>query len=339
MNFNYNSMNNNWMNLFQQGLGMLGINNSFGSFGSFGNFGSMSMNGSLFNYNVNYDAMAGMAVANAVLGVGGQAISSSRAEKQAEKQEYANNLKNLENMQNEIDDLKDIASDDNKVEKEIDSKYGKNIETADTNYKNLEAKYNKLSGEITGYDNDIKDIEKKLAETNPAPTEEEKKSLTDKKAALEKKKDDTQKMLDKINLTEAKAAIQEAKDAKAQAIEDKKAEINERIKKLEKEVEKLQKEVDSYDLDAANGNSLSRTSDKKYEALLGEDGLAKKGSYTKANVKTAVDKFMQATDDTEKLKAAKNLVTMFNGCSDWNETLQKAAKVAQRYVNEHKDEA
>ena len=69
------------------------------------------------------------------------------------------------------------------------------------------------------------------------------------------------------------------------------------------------------------------------------DGLAKKGSYTKANVKTAVDKFMQATDDTEKLKAAKNLVTMFNGCSDWNETLQKAAKVAQRYVNEHKDEA
>ena len=92
-------------------------------------------------------------------------------------------------------------------------------------------------------------------------------------------------------------------------------------------------------MDAANGNSLSRTSDKKYEALL-KNGVAPKGSYTKANVKTAVDRFMKALDGTpEKLQTAKNLVTMFNGCSDWNETLQKAAKVAQRYINEHKDEA
>ena len=331
----YNIRNNYWETLFQQGLKMLGINNTFNSYSS---FDPMSMNRSLFNYNVNYDAMAGMAVANAVLGVAGQAISSSRAEKQAEKQEYEMNSKNLENMQNEIEDLKDIVSDDNKVEKEIDSKYDKNIETANTNYKNLEAKYNKLSEEITGYDNDIKDIEKKMAETNPAPTEEEKKSLTDKKAALEKKKDDTQKMLDKIDLTEAYQEIEDAKNAKAKAIEDKKAEINERIKKLENNIEELQKEVDSYDLDAANGNSLSRTSDKKYEALL-KNGVAPKGSYTKANVKTAVDRFMQALDGTpEKLQTAKNLVTMFNGCSDWNETLQKATKVAQRYINEHKDE-
>lgn len=328
-------MNNNWMNLFQQGLRMLGINNTFGSFGS---FSPMSMNGSLFNYNVNYDAMAFFTATNAVLGVGGQAYSTSRAEKQAEKQEYANNSKNLENMQNEIKDLKDIVIDDNKVAEEIDSKYDNDIKTAGKNYEKLKAKSVRLSKEITGYDNDIKDIEKKLAETNPAPTEEEKKSLTSQKADLESKIKDTQKILDDINLTEAENAIQEAKDAKAQAIKAKKAEINERIKKLEKEVEKLQKEVDSYDLDAANGNSYSRTSEKKYNALLGDDGLAPKGSYTKANVKTAVDKFMQATDDTEKLKAAKNLVTMFHGCSDWNETLQKAAQVAQRYVNKHKDE-
>ena len=112
-----------------------------------------------------------------------------------------------------------------------------------------------------------------------------------------------------------------------------------KIKDLKAEKEELQKEVDSYDLDAANGNSLSRTSDKKYEALL-KNGVAPKGSYTKADVKTAVDRFMQALDGTpEKLQTAKNLVTMFNGCSDWNETLQKAAKVAQRYINEHKDEA
>ena len=326
-------MNNNLMNLFQQGL-MLGINNTFGSFGS---FSPMSMNGSLFNYNVNYDAMAFFTATNAALGVGGQAISTSKAEKQKEKQGYETNSKNLENMQNEIEDLKDIVRDDNKVEKEIDSKYDDNIKAAERNHKNLKEKSEKLSGNIGNYKKQIGEIDNKLNATNPAPTEEEKTSLTSQKAALETRKKETQAMLDKINLTEAEAAIQAAKDAKAQAIEDKKSKIKDRIEKLKKDVKKLQAEVDSYDLDAANGNSYSRTSEKKYNALLGDDGLAPKGSYTKANVKKAVDKFMQATDDTEKLKAAKNLVTMFNGCSDWNETLQKAAKVAQRYVNEHKD--
>lgn len=335
MCISYNNMNNNWMNLFQQGLGMLGINNTFGSFGS---FSPMSMNGSLFNYNVNYDAMAGLGVANAILSVTGQAISTSKAEKQKEKQGYETNSKNLENMQNEIEDLKDIVKDDNKVAEEIDSKYDNNIKTANTNFENLKTKHGKLSGNIGEYNKQIGEIDNKLNATNPAPTEEEKKSLTDNKAALENKIKKTQEILDGINLIEAEYAIQKAKDAKAQAIEDKKSKINDRIKKLEKDVEKLQKEVDSYDLDAANGNSYSRTSEKKYNALLGDDGLAPKGSYTKANVKTAVDKFMQATDDTEKLKAAKNLVTMFHGCSDWNETLQKAAQVAQRYVNKHKDE-
>ena len=340
MCISYNNMNNNWMNLFQQGLGMLGINNTFGSFGSFGNFGSMSMNGSLFNYNVNYDAMAGMAVANAVLGVTGQAISSSRAEKQAEKQEYANNSKNLENIQNEIDDLKDIVKDDNKVEKEIDSKYDDNIEAAQNNHNNLKVKSEKLSGKIGEYGKQIGEIDKKLQATNPAPTEEEKTSLTSQKAALEEKKDDTQKKLDKINLTEAYQEIEDAKNAKAQAIKDKKAKINERIEKLEKEVEKLQKEVDSYDLDAANGTKLSRTSDREYEKLLDNDGNAMKNQrYSKADVKTAVNRFMQAVDDDKKMQAAKNLVEMFENCPDWTESLQKAAKVAQRYINDPKKKA
>ena len=72
----YNIRNNYWETLFQQGLKMLGINNTFNSYSS---FDPMSMNRSLFNYNVNYDAMAGMAVANAVFGVAGQAYSTSRA--------------------------------------------------------------------------------------------------------------------------------------------------------------------------------------------------------------------------------------------------------------------
>ena len=310
MCISYNNMNNNWKNLFQQGLGMLGINNTFGSFGS---FNPMSMNGSLFNYNVNYDAMAGMAVANAVLGVTGQAISSSRAEKQAEKQEYANNLKNLENMQNEIDDLKDIASDDNKVEKEIDSIYDKNINAATTSRDNAKKALDKA-----------KESKKQLEAQKEGKTPEEIEKID--KQIKELNLDAKEKTYNKLNGdADTEGSVKYLEAQKAKAINDKKAEINERIKKLEKEVEKLQKEVDSYDLDAANGNSLSRTSDKKYEALL-NNGVAPKGSYTKANVKTAVDRFMQALDGTpEKLQTAKNLVTMFNGCSNWNETLQKAA--------------
>lgn len=147
------------------------------------------------------------------------------------------------------------------------------------------------------------------------------------------------KVADKPELEEAKTTAETALNtAKSNLKTEIEEDIKNKIDDLKAEKEKLQKEVDSYDLDAANGNSLSRTSDKKYEALL-KNGVAPEGSYTKANVKTAVDRFMQAIDETpEKLKAAKNLVTMFNGCSDWNETLQKAAKVAQRYLNAHKDE-
>ena len=74
MGYGFNTtMNNGWMGMLQQGLSSFGVGtNSWGSLGTIG-------------YNVNYDAMAGYAVANSVFGVLSQAVSSSRAEKQAEK--------------------------------------------------------------------------------------------------------------------------------------------------------------------------------------------------------------------------------------------------------------
>lgn len=325
MCINYNIRNNYWKTLFQQGLDMLGINNTFGTSGS---FNPMSMNGSLFNYNVNYDAMAGMAVANAVLGVTGQAISSSRAEKQAEKQEYANNLKNLENMQNEIDDLKNIMSDDHKVAEEIDSKY-------ETNITNALASRDKAKTALDTAEKSKKQLD--AQKTGKTPEEIAKIDDQIKKLNLDQK----EKTYNKLNGdadTEGSVKYYEAQ--KAKAIEDKKAEIKDKIKQLEKDAEELQKEVDSYDLDAANGTKLSRTSDKEYEKLLDNDGNAMKNQrYSKADVKTAVDRFMQAVDDDKKMQAAKNLVEMFENCPDWTESLQKAAKVAQRYINGHKKEA
>ena len=313
-------MNNNWMNLFQQGLGMLGMNNTLGSFGS---FGSMSMNGSLFNYNVNYDAMAGMAVANAVLGVSSQAISSSKAEKQADKQEHANNQARLEQIDKEISDL-------NKTD------ITKEVETRSKTDSDVKSKQTALDNASTKLDSADKYINDKQSAYETAKNKKEDERTSDEKQLII---DYEAKVAEKPKLEQAKKAAETALNTAKSALETKiKDEIKNKIDDLKAEKEKLQKEVDSYDLDAANGTSLSRTSDKKYEALL-NNGVAPKGSYTKANVKTAVDRFMQALDGTpEKLQTAKNLVTMFNGCSNWNETLQKAAKVAQRYVDEHKEE-
>lgn len=320
MGISYNTMNNNWMNLFQQGLGMLGMNNTLGSFGS---FGSMSMNGSLFNYNVNYDAMAGMAVANAVLGVSSQAISSSKAEKQADKQEYANNQARLEQIDKEISDLNKTD-----ITKEVETR-----SKTDSNVKSKQTAFDTASGNLKSTEDYIA---KNEAAYNAAKNKKDKERTSDEKQLII---DYEAKVAGKPNLEQAKKDAETALNKAKSDLETKiKNEIKNKIDDLKAEKEKLQKEVDSYDLDAANGTSLSRTSDKKYEALL-NNGVAPKGSYTRANVKTAVDRFMQALDGTpEKLQTAKNLVIMFEGCSNWNETLQKAAKVAQRYVDEHKEE-
>ena len=76
------SMNmNGWQGLFQQGLGMLG-----GSSMGYGNYSSFGGSGIFTNCfgEPNYDAMAGYGVANALLGVAGQAIAANRKEKAPE---------------------------------------------------------------------------------------------------------------------------------------------------------------------------------------------------------------------------------------------------------------
>ena len=96
----FNTMNNGWMSTFQQGLSAFGVGtNSWGSLGTIG-------------YNVNYDAMAGYAVANSVFGVLSQAVSLSQAEKQAEKVQYSNNARRIEQIDKQIKELENTDSND-----------------------------------------------------------------------------------------------------------------------------------------------------------------------------------------------------------------------------------
>ena len=312
MGYGFNTtMNNGWMGMLQQGLSSFGVGtNSWGSLGTIG-------------YNVNYDAMAGYAVANSVFGVLSQAVSSSRAEKQAEKTQYSNNASRIEQIDKQIKELENTDIND---EVETRSKTDSNVkakQTAlDTASQSLTKNEEYLKKESGNY---AAALEREKAGT---ATEADKKLISEYKKAegntktLEQEKNKAQTDLDN------------AKKALETKIEN---EIKGKIADLKAEKAKLQEEVDNQDLDNADGNKLSRLSDEKYENLLGEDGLAKKNEkYSKATVKTAVNRFMQATAPETKLKTAKNLVTMFEGCSDWSENLQKAANIAQRYINEHK---
>ena len=311
MGYGFNTMNNGWMSMLQQGLSSFGVGtNSWGSLGTIG-------------YNVNYDSMAGYAVANSVFGVLSQAVSSSRAEKQAEKTQYSNNASRIEQIDKQIKELENTDIND---EVETRSKTDSNVkakQTAlDTASQSLTKNEEYLKNESGNY---AAALEREKAGT---ATEADKKLISEYKKAegntktLEQEKNKAQTDLDN------------AKEALRTKIQK---EIKDKIDDLKAEKAKLQEEVDNQDLDNADGNKLSRLSDEKYENLLGEDGLAKKNEkYSKAAVKTAVNRFMQATAPETKLKTAKNLVTMFEGCSDWNENLQKAANIAQRYINEHK---
>lgn len=314
---NYNT-NNPWLNMFQQGLGMFGINTN--GYGSFGSMGIMGMNGSLFNYNVDYDAMAGFAVTNAVFGVANQAISTSRAEKQAEKNDYESSKNDIKNIDKRIADL-----NAEKSEPKIDAKYDKNIETAETSLKKLTDRQAVLNGNGKGSINELKD--QLNAETDDA----KKKTI---EAKIQKLETELSDLNSKISKTEKD--VQLAKEAKEKAIADRKIAIDKEIKDLENEKKELQAKVDAYDLDKANGNKLSRTSDKKFDTYL-QNGVAKNNvDYSRADAKTATDRFMKALDDSpEKLQAAKNLVTIHNNCSNWNMTTKRAAEIAQAYIDEH----
>ena len=318
----YNLKNNYWETLFQQGLSMLGINNTFGSFGS---FNPMSMNGSLFNYNINYDAMALYDVTNAVFGVTGQAIFSSRAEKQAEKQEYANNQTRLEQIDNDIKKQEEIKADKN--------------------------------SEISKQEEKIKNANAKLTTLRNAKTSLK---LEDKEAAMTAAKNGTDAELIKKTTEAYNEAKKEADKLDAQIkeqesiIETANGKIascntdinnaNTEIKKLKAEKEKLQKEVNSYE-DSKVKTKLA-SSDEVYNAKIENienkyDDKNDDGSFTKKDVYNAMGRFIKAADGSpEKLKVAKELYYAHNHCgNDFDAQTIRYAQRAFNYINEHKEEA
>ncbi len=321
---NFNQNNTSWQNWAKQNFSsMLG---SFG--GTFGMnssiFGSMTPYGTMgfgFYNNVNYDAMAGMAVANSVFGVVGKAVSQSQSERQSDKATYAKNKAQIENIDKQIADLN--AKD---PKNEIDAKYYTNITNAESTQKSAREALDdatKKKGEL----------EAKLA-TATDDTE---------KANIQQQIKDLDIDAKKKAFTVAEAEVKKANEDKETAVQAKENEINQKIEELKAQKERLQAEVDNYELDKADSTKLRRTSDKKYNEKVRDDGTLKDDvSYTKRDLQTAIYHFRMALDGSaDKYKSANTVVAMYNRNKKDGEidaTLKRAATIAQQYVNEHKED-
>lgn len=363
------------LNMFQPLSGMFG-NNGWGGSPVTYNLNPFGMSGSVFNSSAYLGYQMGTAAANVVgQGIASHKIEKQVARQKNEANENELNkiydqiteLKEIlssNNVDEKIDSKykKDIdIAEDNTTYKEYDSKITKAKDDKDkldklqndtefqelkistlTN-KSLQDKLKTLQDLYTqrtdiakeisssGLSADkIKELKNKQESLNEKIKEEKSALLAAADAAVKEAEEEKNK---------AKTEKQEkAEKAKNKAIEDKKAEIEEKIKKLELRAEELEEDIDSYNMNVANGNSLSRTSDKKFNALL-KDGVAPKGNYTRANVKKAIDIYLKYLDGTpEKLQAAKNIVTMYEGCPNWTAQLKRAAEIASKYIEEHKNE-
>jgi len=341
MTVGYYSTNNNMLaQLLQQGFGMFGCT-SMGSFGSTGMTGMMGMSGSLFGNNmftncygdVDYDAMAGYGVASAVLGVVGQAVSANQANKEP-KIDYSAELENVDNQIKEKTDKKnELETENSDLQTEVD---------------NAKTQLGSLKTQISNKEIDVNNLKNAYESIKIDSTADEATQNTQKENQRKAKEAWNTAKHELDELTKQKEEQEKIINEKEPKIESNKTEI----KKLEKEIgelqekrEELQEDADAEALDKANGTKLSRTSDKKYRAKINDDGSLKDDvEYDKGDLKTAVNQFMKATDPDDKKKCANTLVKMYtwvknNNSSEITSTLQNAAKVAQRYLEENKAEA
>ncbi len=308
--YNLNMYGNSWTGLLQQGMGMLG--------GGFGGFGSCGIFTNCFG-EVNYDAMAGYGVANALLGVAGQAINSTVSQKREANAEYQDNKAEIEKIDEQISDLKNLNP-----EEEIDAKYDNNVATA----KSAQETANNALATATKKKSEL---EAKLA----TATDEEKESINKQIADLNiEEKQKTADMYNGDATVEGSVKWHEAqRDA---AIKAKEIEIKEEIRKLEEKKAKLEKAVNDIDLDKADGKKFQRTKKEDFDAKWKEDGsMADNVEFSKGDMRYAIAGFRNATSDEDKKYWANKIATIYKNMnqSDITSDFKAARKIVDSYVD------
>ena len=306
------------MNMFGNPLmGMLNGNSLGGIFG--GGFGGCGIFTNCFG-EVNYDAMAGYGVANALLGVAGQAINHTVSEKREKKAEYQENKAEIERIDEQIADLKNLDP-----AKEIDKKYDENINTAiseqttaNTNLKEAKTREGELKTKL-----------------EQATTDKEKQEIQTQIDNL--KIDELQDKADKYNGdATVEGSVKWHEKQKADAIAAKKAEIQEEIRELQKKKAKLEASVNEIDLDRADGKKFQRTKKEDFDAKWESDGTMKKDAeFTKGDMRYAIAGFRNATSDEDKKYWANKIATIYKNMnqSDITSDFKTARKIVDSYVD------
>ena len=329
-----NNMNNSWIGLMQNGLSSLGMS-------GYSNFGGMNLNSfgtSIFGMNnniftncygqVDYDSLAGYSVANALVGVAGQAINhyASQSEPKVDHKQEAKDLKS-EISQKELKHAE--------LTTERLSREGA-IKSAQDTSKNLEGQINSKQSAVSDlksqYDTKIGEA---VAETDPTKKAE----LQKEAAKLNNQKQTAEGELRKLQ--EKKAEQDKIVTEKSEELET----CNKNIARVEKEIENLtaelnehQSEVDKSVLKKADGIRLTRTPDDEYAKKLDNGKLKADESYTKSDMRTAINQFMNEANGTDaKLAKAHIICDMQNVLPDEDKSdiFASAAEIAKKYIDDN----
>ena len=271
--YNFNMYGNSWTGLLQTGVNMF---NGMGNANFFTNcFGE-----------VNYDKMAGFQVANALLGVGMQAVEAHQSQKEPEvnyTQELNTVAKDLNAKENELTDL-----NTDKVE----------LENQKADFKDLQGKLKAADEKYTKAESVYKEADAK----NPKPT-----NLSELEKEMNNAKAEKTKIQEKINKLKYKTEeeFEDAIEAKQKEIDKVQGEIND-LKSKQKRLQegadaKAIKEYKSCSWQRADADSVSRWQKSDTGNIA-----------TKKELNRAIYEYKHAKTTTKKEEARNAIINMYD---------------------------
>ena len=316
LNLNGYNMNNGLMGLFQNGLS---------SFGGYSSFGVGGFSGSIFpmggNYftncygQVDYDAMAGFGVANALMSVATQAAYHCLSQRPA-KVDHQEEAKNVQDAISE--------KETKKVELAGDKK------TADDKVAAANKELTRLATDIEATK---KNIDKLKAEYDSATENND----TSKASELNTKMREANEKLAKLQAEKEKQeGIVKENTEKSKEYAEQITKLDNEITQLKVELKEHQEAIDDKILDKADGRKYSRTSDEEYSKKVVDGKLDDKTTYTKNDFQTAIRYFRNATEPSDKKEKAQTLVDMYKRLSveEQSSTFKKATEIAYEYLQQ-----
>ena len=312
--YNMNMNGNPWMQLASQGLGMFGGNSMGFSMGGFGSLTGMGC-GSIFTNcygEPNYDAMAGYGVANALLGVAGQAWAAHQANKEPEV-----------NYTQEIKKLRD----------EVKTKTDKKAELADE-IRSESSKKGAATKEIGSLNEQITslDIEgKKKAWEEAAAQSPQPDNVNSLKEIYDNAVKEKKELEAKIK---AQQDIIDAADEKIKANERDCAKLQDEIDELNKKLEAYQAKVNEKILDKADRGKLQRAGKGCLEETYDEKNPA-----SERQLSRAFYEYNKATNDKDKKIYAEKIIQMYesnNQLENANSSNKQGYQIVKKWHETHK---